>query len=449
MCDTMVALNNVTSDGTVVLAKNSDRPPNEAQYPLYLPRMRHEEAMVRCTHIEIPQVRETWAVLLSRPFWMWGCEMGVNEFGVAIGNEAVFTKEPLAAAGLLGMDLIRLALERAQTARAALDVITDLLARYGQGGSCDIYHPGFNYHNSFLIADPGAAWVLETAGRYWAARQVTDSYSISNGLTLGSDLDLASPGLVEHAVTKGWCRSEADFDFGRCYSDWFYTRIATACRPRQARTTALLRADRGRISPAGMFAYLRDHGQAAGEAGWAPAQSRATVCMHAADNRLRRSQSTASLVAHLRPDGPTCWMTSASAPCTGIFKPLYIAPLPGQIGCPEGRADGQTLWWAHERLHRAALLDYAARLPLYQDERDGMEAAFVAEEKTFHERYGSAPVAEHDAAQAAFSRLCFDRARVAETEWTARVKAAPVRRPPNLFYRQYWHKQNQTAGLEI
>jgi secernin len=185
MCDTLVALGSATVDGSVILAKNSDRAPNEAQYPVFFPRTQHREATVRCTHIEIPQVGETFAVLLSKPFWMWGCEMGANEFGVVIGNEAVWTKEPIAKTGLLGMDLIRLALERADTARGALDVITDLLTTHGQGGVCDIHYPSASYHNSFLIADPGAAWVLETADRYWAAKKVEDVYSISNLLTKG------------------------------------------------------------------------------------------------------------------------------------------------------------------------------------------------------------------------------------------------------------------------
>ena len=138
MCDTMVARPGETASGALLFAKNSDREANEAQYLLHMPRIRHEVgAGLRCTYISIPQVAETHAVLLSRPFWMWGAEMGANEHGLVIGNEAVYAKiAPQKEPALLGMDLVRLALERAADAAEALDVITTLLERHGQGGNC-------------------------------------------------------------------------------------------------------------------------------------------------------------------------------------------------------------------------------------------------------------------------------------------------------------------------
>jgi dipeptidase len=140
--------------------------------------------MVKCTYIEIPQVRETCQVLLAKPFWIWGAEMGSNEFGVTIGNEAVFTKTPYnKQAGLIGMDFLRLALERSDTAAAALTTIIQLLEEYGQGGNCGCAH-AFYYHNSYLICDQEEAWVLETSGREWAAEKVVDVRSISNAITM-------------------------------------------------------------------------------------------------------------------------------------------------------------------------------------------------------------------------------------------------------------------------
>jgi len=452
MCDTLVAVGEATADGTVILAKNSDREPNEAQVLTHVPRARHEAgATVKCTYIEIPQVAETYEVLLSRPFWIWGCEMGANECGVAIGNEAVFTKVPYdKEPGLIGMDFIRLALERADTARKALDVIVELLETYGQGGNCGFHHKNY-YHNSFIIADPGEAWVLETVGKFWAAERVRDVRTISNGLTIGSERDLASPGLVEHAIEKGWCKSRDDFHFARCYSDFLYTRM-DGCRPRQRRSTVLLEVQKGRITVETMMAALRDHGpRATADPTWNPGKGLLmdTLCVHASFGPTRPSQSTGAMVAHLSPDLPTYWLTGTSGTCTGIFKPVYLngAGLPDIGPEPVGTYDPESLWWAHERLHRAVIRDYPTRLPLYRGERDALEAAFLSEAAEMYNKYRGASAGERAAPLTAFTASCFERAAKATAHWTEVVSSAPVQHRPPMLFSMAWNRFDKQASF--
>lgn len=68
---------------------------------------------------------------------------------------------------------LRLALERGSSAWVALSVITELLENHGQGGACREDPEHFSYHNTFLLVDRQEAWVLETAGKLWAAQKIT------------------------------------------------------------------------------------------------------------------------------------------------------------------------------------------------------------------------------------------------------------------------------------
>jgi secernin len=184
MCDTFAK---VLDDG-VLFAKNSDRDANESQILEWHPAVTHEpNARLTCTWIEIPQAASTMPVLISRPWWMWGAEMGANAAGVVIGNEAVFTRDHESEPGLLGMDLLRLALERASTAEEATQVIVEHLERYGQGGSCSVERPAFSYDNSFLIADPSMVIVLETAMSGCVTRRRSTEAGLS-GATSVADL---------------------------------------------------------------------------------------------------------------------------------------------------------------------------------------------------------------------------------------------------------------------
>lgn len=442
MCDTFVAMPDATIDGSVIFGKNSDREPNEAHHLVILPRARHASgSIVRMTYVDLPQVEETFSVLLAKPFWIWGAEMGANEHGVVIGNEAVFTKVPCdKEPGLIGMDFLRLALERTATARAALELITSLLEQHGQGGNCGFTHPIF-YHNSFIIADPREAWVLETADRQWAAQQVTRGVrSISNAITIGSQWDLASDGLVDLAIRRGWCKSRNDFHFARCYSDFVYTRFSAA-RFRQSCTMRLLAAKQAQLSVADAMAILRDHGPGAGS-GWTPARgvSGASVCCHAGWGPIRVSQTTGSLVSHLQGDVHTHWVTGTSAPCTAVFKPLWIdAGLPDVGPAPTGTYEKTALWWRHEALHREVLRDYASRLASFQDQRDRLERSFLSAESD----------QRHDSAgeRSAFAARCFQESDDAYRQWIEQVRAIPIRQRRPWHHAVAWRKFGRQANM--
>ncbi len=441
MCDTLVATPEVTANQATIFGKNSDREPNEAHELVKIPAADYPAgSRVRCTYIEIPQAEHTYAVLLARPFWIWGAEMGTNEYGVAIGNEAVFTRLPyVKEKALTGMDLLRLGLERGKSALEALHVMTDLLSAYGQGGNCGFQHP-FYYHNSFILADPHQAWVLETAGPHWAAKQIHGVYSISNGLTLGNDFDLTSPDLVSFAVQKGWCKGREDFHFARCYSDFLYTRLSD-CRSRCSRTTDLLMAKKGQITAGTFMAALRDHGEVP-EEGWGQDRgiTGAEVCMHASFGPVRASQSVGSMVSILDARQPAHFLTGTSAPCTSLFKPVWLeAGLPDLGPAPQGVYDPQSLFWQHELLHRHTLLDYSNYIQIYQQERDALEAQLVdrAMEMT------SAPVGE----RLEFSTRCFAEARAAEGRWLECVRRTEPKRRPGWLFKTAWEGFNREAGM--
>ncbi len=446
MCDTFVALSDATVDGSVILAKNSDREPNEAHEVVLVAAAFHPTgSSLRCTYIDVPQAPRTSAVLLSKPYWLWGAEMGANEHGVVIGNEAVFTKVPHESEpGLIGMDLLRLALERGATAAEAVEVITSLLAEHGQGGSCG-HTSDLRYDNSFIVADPTGAWVLETAGREWAVQQVRTTRSISNAITIGATFDGASDGLVSHAVEKGWAKGRDDFDFGRCYSDFLYTRFSDA-RTRQCRTTDRLTARRGAVDVAEALAMLRDHGADDADAahGWTPARGPVagllgqTVCAHAGYGPVRISQSTGSWVSHLGADGTfTHWVTATSAPCTSVFKPLWFdAGVPDTGPRPGREYDAASLWWRHEDLHRSTLRDYARLLPLYRDELQDLEARFRA----------AAAAADTPEARRLCTAGAFEAAAAAERRWSDAVRAArPASAGSGLFARA-WRSFDRAAA---
>ncbi len=393
----------VVRPGRVLFAKNSDRDANEGQNLEWHGRRTNAAgARVRCTYIDIPDVPETHAVLLSAPFWIWGAEMGTNEHGVTIGNEAVFTKAPYEKTpGLIGMDLLRLALERADTAKAACEVITSLLEQYGQGGGCGHESKKFVYHNSFIVADTKTAFVLETAGRKWAIEEVQGARSISNGLTIP--------------------------EFNDRYSDFIKT-TACGCRARQPRTQRLCE---GASSIGDMIRILQDHGDGREHPHYAWANGGLNApCVHGG-GVLASSQTTGSWVAELTPDACRHWATGTAAPCISLFKPVS-ADAPVDVGPRAEDVANDSLWWQHEILHRRAMRNPAHYRAFFVEDRDETQARWIASPPS--------------------SRAAFDEGLEKLARWNAEITEQDARfRPPDqrpVWVRRYWAKRDRVARLD-
>lgn len=433
MCDTLV----VVTEDAVWFAKNSDREPGEAQAVEHRLRERHGEgAALRATYIAIDQVRHTNEIVISRPAWMWGAEMGANEHGLAIGNEAVFTRVPVEERGLLGMDLVRIALERCKTADEAIDLLAWLLARHGQGGPAGYRNRGFTYHNAFLVADPRRAWLMETAGRFWAAQRIDHGVrSTSNVLTIGADYTRLGPGTIEGARSLGFLARGDEFDFRRCFGKRAMGWLSGGDERRACTATHV-----GREPPtfASVASTMRDH------AGLAPEQGARLVmpCAHASWLPTRGAgQTTGTQISKLSLVGSRHWLTGTSAPCLSVLKEVPLGR--GQVHTgPVASADGfdaTSLFWRHERLHRLVLRDYEPRRAAFEDDRARLEA------RTTRSAAADAPLSAEE------STVAFAEHREAVTTWRERVenvaRAARWRpRVPRAFD-LWWSIQSRRDGM--
>jgi len=378
MCDSVALEPGRSASGATLFAKNSDRKLGESQPFVQAPQTHYARgARVRCTHIEIAQVPETFAVMGHSPWWVWGFEHGVNEHAVAIGNHTVFSREEVEPApGLIGMDLVRLGLERARTAREAVEVIATLLEAHGQGGAA--FAPeAAGYHNSFHLADPHEVWALETTGRRWAARR-SQASALSNHLSLHADWQWGSSDLEHFARTEQWWEAEGRIDVAAAYRNPNVPGRISEGRLR--RSQALLAAtDRHDLET--LARWMRDHdeSEAGPPRGATPDDERYyTLCMHSEPVGTTNASMLAALPGHS--DRPWPVWVGFGPPCTGVLLPAYLdGVLPAALA-RTGREPGlASAWRVFDALREVAAVDPEAWTPWLRERWAPFEAQIEQE----------------------------------------------------------------------
>jgi secernin len=405
--------------GRLIFGKNSDRPARECQ-PLRRHPARRGGGTLRLAYLNIPDADRTYEHVGSSPYWCWGHEIAMNSAGVVIGNEALFTRDLAATAaadhravaagterpapGLLGMELLRLGVERGGSAAEAVEVITNLLEQYGQwgAGTAGRDRAPAAYDNAYAIADPHDAYILETTGRDWAVRRLASgTAAISNEPTIRTDWTRVSPGLEDRVQQNGWPGAGPRLDFAQAVADPGTPLQLSHIRLQRSRQLLGTAATTGSLDWAAARGVLSDHYEQtflAGPAFNAARPDFLTLCMHASPAGFTWGNTAASVIAFPGARTPYWWW-APTTPCTSIYIPVAVsgAELPAGLGvagtagddgpCPESVAPDEPVpasyWWTFQLLLEAVCGDqdgvcYAARQPRVRQVFDPLQADFLA-----------------------------------------------------------------------
>jgi dipeptidase len=412
--DMVVALARATTDGVTLFGHNSNRPHGEAASLVLTPGREHSPGeTMRATYLDLPQTRHTWTVLGGRASGAWGYVHGVNEKGVAIGCTAIDTRLACDEPCLTGPDLVRLGLERAATACQAMEAITDLICRYGQGGV-----PGQQGSDSaLLIADNREAYALEASGRHWVLAQVGSVRAVCGTCMLRQDWDRIARGLADLAITRGWwpedgCKLDFAGALGRPGPE--HARVMR----RWGRATLTLEEHSGQVDLALLRRLLGEQAELASRR----------------EGELEEGTAS-SLIVRLGPaaeDLPVAWCAFGT-PAAGLYLPLFpFGQLPEVYEDDSGT--GSPLWRGLEALGRDARRDRVFGEALHtalanlQQRLDEHILDFIEEARLLHRQEA------HDALRRlAGSFMQHSVERLEEVLDTVRSRPGePTHKPPEL-----------------
>lgn len=219
-CTSLIAAKGATADGSVMITYAADS--HSLYGELYnQPAADHQPGETRKIVDwdsgrylgEIPEVAHTYATIGN-----------MNEHGLTIAESTWGGRTELEGSGIIDYgSLIYITLQRARTAREAIDVMTGLVRDYGYASEGE----------SFSIADPDEVWIMELIGKgktdkgaVWVARRVPDGYisghanhSRIHRFPLNDPETLYSPDVIDFARKQGYYNGpDSDFSFSRAYA---------------------------------------------------------------------------------------------------------------------------------------------------------------------------------------------------------------------------------------
>lgn len=221
-CTNFIVGKKASADGSVMCTYNAD------SYGMFTglchyPAGTHSKGEMRkiidydtyVCHGEIPEAPVTYNVIGN-----------INEYQVSIGETTFGGREELVdSTGMIDYgSLMYLGLQRAKTAREAIDVMTSLVDKYGYNSEGE----------TFTICDPNEAWIMEMIGKgpgrtgaVWVAIRIPDdaicAHANQSRITTFDQKDkknvLYSKDVIKFAREKGFFNGkDKDFSFNAAYA---------------------------------------------------------------------------------------------------------------------------------------------------------------------------------------------------------------------------------------
>lgn len=356
----------------------------------------------------------------------------MNEYQLAIGETTFTGLDSLRdTTGIIDYgSLIRLTLQRAKTAREAIDVIVDLTDRYGY------YSTG----ESLSIVDKNEAWIMEihpkgvgNKGIVWAARRIPEGHIAAHAnqarirkLPKGDSGTLYSDDVESFAKSQDiWQERNGEFSFADTYNPldeggvlfcegrvWRYYTLAAPSMElspdywravKNAEPYPLFIKPDKKIGVEELSTWMRDHfedtpydmteGLAAGPYGcpyrWKSLRWQVeegdSAATYAWERPIATQQTAWSMIAQMRSDMPDeiggVFWYGVDAASTSCYMPLYTTmvevPKPLKGGSID-RFDWDSMFWAFNAVANRSYLQFSSIYPDIQKVQSYFEDKFLA-----------------------------------------------------------------------
>ena len=405
-------------------------PWNYDQYLEYL----DEEELVGL----VPQVRRTYRYVDIRVWYDDQHVGGMNQYGVTIGETTIYGRPELRnEKGLFGAytnykesSLLTLALQRAKTAREAIQVMGSLAEEYGYYAPMGPEHITVTDGDeawAFEIFGPGPDWEpgCGKLGAVWCAQRIPDDHvgvsanrsRIGDVPTEENDYFMFSPNIRSLAEDMGWWNGVEPFVWYDAYApstspnlrEWAVLNLVApslGLHPEEVRLPFSVKPDNP-VSVQDIMAIHRDtyegteYDVTEDPAFYIDGKKSPMACpfgprdLHRLlDVRATRGVATASSVfsyiSQVRADLPNpikgCMWFGFGPAASTCYLPLYsgVTKLPKSWGDTElTRVDREDSWWAFNLVDTLPLIKWQDAYEDIKDVRDPAEACFFENQPDF------------------------------------------------------------------